>query len=58
MKIAVFSTKSYDRQYFDKFNTNNQHQLTYFEASLNADTTNLTIGFEGVCVFVLNLSKY
>jgi D-lactate dehydrogenase len=52
MKIAVFSTKSYDRQYFDKFNTNNQHQLTYFEASLNADTTNLTIGFEGVCVFV------
>jgi D-lactate dehydrogenase len=52
MKIAVFSTKSYDRQYFDKFNTISQHQLTYFEASLNADTTNLTIGFEGVCVFV------
>ena len=52
MKIAVFSTKSYDRQYFDKFNIDEQHQLTYFEASLNADTTNLTIGFEGVCVFV------
>jgi D-lactate dehydrogenase len=52
MKIAVFSTKSYDRQYFDKFNINSQHQFTYFEASLNADTTNLTIGFQGVCVFV------
>jgi D-lactate dehydrogenase len=52
MKIAVFSTKSYDRHYFDKFNTEGQHQLTYFETSLNYDTTNLTIGFEGVCVFV------
>lgn len=52
MKVAVFSTKSYDRTYLDKFNTNNQHELTYFDASLNVNTTNLAIGFEAVCVFV------
>ena len=51
MKIAVFSTKPYDREYLDKFNSS-QHQLTYFDASLNSDTTNLTVGFEAVCVFV------
>jgi len=52
MKVAVFSTKSYDRDFLGKFNTNNEHELTYFEASLNAYTTNLTLGFEAVCVFV------
>ena len=52
MKVAVFSTKSYDREYFGKFNTDGIHQLTYFDAPLNEDTTNLTIGFDAVCVFV------
>jgi D-lactate dehydrogenase len=52
MKIAIFSTKSYDRTYFDKCNLKNAFQLTYFDAPLNADTTNLTVGFEAVCVFV------
>ncbi|MES2520325.1 MAG: 2-hydroxyacid dehydrogenase [Bacteroidota bacterium] len=52
MKIAVFSTKPYDREYLDKFNTDRNHQLTYFDATLNTDSTNLTIGFEAVCVFV------
>lgn len=52
MKIAVFSTKPYDREYLDKFNTDSKHELIYFEASLNNDTTNLAIGFDAVCVFV------
>jgi D-lactate dehydrogenase len=52
MKIAVFSTKPYDREYLDKFNRDNKHELIYFEAPLNIDTTNLAIGFEGVCIFV------
>jgi D-lactate dehydrogenase len=50
MKIAVFSTKSYDRTYFDKFNQT--HELHYFEAPLNERTTNLLDGEEAVCVFV------
>ena len=50
MKIAFFSAKQYDRQYFDKFNTGNV--ITYYEASLNDDTVNLAAGFDAVCVFV------
>ncbi len=52
MKVAVFSTKSYDREYLDKFNIGGKHSLTYFDASLTCNTTNLTIGYEAVCVFV------
>lgn len=40
MKVAVFSTKSYDRDYLERFNDHNRHKLTYFEAPLNADTAN------------------
>lgn len=50
MKTAFFSTKSYDRQFFDKYVTT--HQLVYFEAPLNRQTVNLAAGCEAVCVFV------
>ena len=52
MKIAVFSTKSYDKVYLERHKAKSKHTFTYFETDLNADTTNLTIGFEAVCVFV------
>jgi D-lactate dehydrogenase len=40
MKVAIFSTKSYDREYFDKFNIEGKHKHTYFDAALNCNTTN------------------
>ena len=52
MRVAIFSTQSYERDYFDKFNFASKHELIYFEASLNADTTDLAKGFEAVCIFV------
>ena len=52
MKIAFFSTKSYDREFFERFNTSGNNQLTFFEAPLNIDTVNLTAGYRAVCVFV------
>lgn len=52
MKVAIFSTKPYEREYLDKFNSNGKHHQIYFDASLNADTANLASGFEAVCVFV------
>lgn len=51
MKVAVFSTKSYDKEYLDKAN-NNKHDLTYFEATLKPRTAKLAENFEVVCVFV------
>ncbi len=51
MKVAVFSTKSYDKEYLDKAN-NNQHELTYFESTLKPRTAKLAESFDVVCVFV------
>ncbi len=52
MKIAVFSTKSYDQEYFEKYATANNYSFSFFESVLNKDTARLAIGFEVVCVFV------
>lgn len=53
MKVAVFSTKPYDREFLDRFNAapEHGHALTYFEAPLNSTTANITHGFDAVCVF-------
>ncbi len=50
MKIAFFSAKSYDREFFNRFNTT--HEIIYFEAPLNEQTVNLAHGCNAICVFV------
>lgn len=52
MKIAFFSTKSYDKEYFDRINSNGHHQFTYFEAALNSATAALAKEHTAVCLFV------
>jgi len=51
MRVAVFSTMSYDKDYLNRFNEG-VNELVYFEAPLNINTANLTQGFKAVCVFV------
>ncbi|MGV8879466.1 MAG: 2-hydroxyacid dehydrogenase [Sphingobacteriaceae bacterium] len=50
MKIAVFSTQQYDRDFLTRFNTG--HELTFFEIQLDKQTAELTAGFDAVCIFV------
>lgn len=52
MKIAFFSTKPYDKRFFEAANQSVGHALTFFETRLTADTAALAQGFESVCVFV------
>jgi D-lactate dehydrogenase len=52
MKIAVFSTKAYDKHFFDAANRRAGHSLTYFEPRLTEQTASLADGFPAVCVFV------
>ncbi len=52
MHSTFFSTKSFDREYFDRFNTDGAHHLTYLEDTLHEETATLTRDFEAVCVFV------
>ncbi|MEO6539976.1 MAG: 2-hydroxyacid dehydrogenase, partial [Ferruginibacter sp.] len=50
MKIAFFSAKAYDREFFDRYN--NTHEIIYFEVSLNEQTVNLAKGCNALCLFV------
>lgn len=52
MKIALFSSKPYDQEYFEQYNTHQNLNITFFETHLNRDTAGLTKGFDAVCVFV------
>lgn len=52
MKIAFFSTKSYDREYFDKFNEEHGFKINYYFDKIKEDDINLTVGMDAVCVFV------
>ncbi len=55
MKIAVFGTQFYEREYFNKFNKANKHELVFFEESLNSKNAHLAKGFMAVCVFVTDI---
>jgi len=52
MRVAVFSTKSYDRQFLISANHDKGHDLVFFEPHLSSETSALTTGFDAVCVFV------
>ncbi|MFN6463482.1 MAG: 2-hydroxyacid dehydrogenase [Nostoc sp. DedVER02] len=52
MKVAVFSTKVYDRKFLSDVNSPTKHELVFFEPRLNRDTAILAAGFPAVCVFV------
>lgn len=52
MKIAIFSTKPYDRHFLDAANATHQHDLTYYEPHLTPSTVALAAGYDAVCVFV------
>lgn len=51
-KVAIFGTKSYDRQFLDLANIDNIHELTYFEPRLSIGTVRLITDQTTVCVFV------
>jgi len=54
MKVAIFSTKPYDRQFLTQANNGLEqpHELVFHEAQLNSDTSLLAYGCDAVCCFV------
>ena len=52
MKVAVFSTKAYDRSSLEAANVAHGHELTFFEPRLTRNTSPLAFGFPAICVFV------
>ncbi len=55
MRVAVFNTKEYDRQYLESTNANHGHEIVFFEPRLNFDTAVLASGFPAICVFINDL---
>lgn len=52
MKVAFFSTRPFDRRFFEAANQKYGHDLHYFESRLTAETSGLAAGFPAVCAFV------
>jgi D-lactate dehydrogenase len=52
MRVAVFSSKPYDRLFLETANKAYQHELVFFEARLSQETAVLAKGFPAVCIFV------
>lgn len=50
MRVAFFSTRSYDQQFFEA--GSESHELVFHEARLTESTLALARGFPGICVFV------
>jgi D-lactate dehydrogenase len=55
MKTAVFSTKSYDRQFLQPAAEKAGHELVFFEPRLTLETAVLARGFPAICSFVNDL---
>lgn len=54
MRIAVFSTKPYDRHFLERANRQHGHghELTFFEPRLVEETAALAAGYPAICAFV------
>ena len=52
MRIAVFSTRSYDRNFLEEANADARHELVFLEPRLDASTVGLAAGAPAVCAFV------
>jgi len=51
MQVAIYSTKPYDRHYFEAANADG-HKLIFLEARLDPNTIATASGAQAVCVFV------
>lgn len=54
MKIAMYDTKPYDKEWFEKKKPRN-YEMIYYETKLRSETASLADGCEVVCAFVNDL---
>ena len=52
MRVAVFSTKNYDRQFLQSAAKTAGHELVFFEPRLTLETAPLASDFPAICAFV------
>jgi len=52
MKVAVYSTKNYDRKYLELVNQHYGYELEFFDFLLTPQPAKTAIGADAVCIFV------
>jgi D-lactate dehydrogenase len=52
MRVAVYSTRPYDREFLHRANAAGRHELVFLDTRLDASTTAAASGARAVCVFV------
>ncbi|KAA9001981.1 2-hydroxyacid dehydrogenase [Affinibrenneria salicis] len=52
MKLAIYSTKQYDRKYLELVNQQFGYELEFFDFMLSQRTAKMAAGSQAVCVFV------
>lgn len=52
MRVIFFSSKEYDKQFFNKANLAHHHEIQFSEVPLNKSTALLANGHQAVCIFV------
>jgi D-lactate dehydrogenase len=52
MRLAMFSTKPYDRRFFEAANAKRPHEIAYLDMRLDSTTARLAEGQDAVCAFV------
>ena len=52
MRVAVFSTKNYDRAFLEVASKGYDHELVFFEPRITLETVKLAQGFPAICIFV------
>jgi len=52
MKLAVYSTKQYDRKYLEQVNEDYGFELEFFDFLLSESTAKNAVGCDAVCIFV------
>ncbi|CAK9885008.1 MAG: D-lactate dehydrogenase [Candidatus Erwinia impunctatus] len=52
MRVAVYSTKQYDRKYLEQVNKQYGYELVFFDFLLTPETAKNAIDCDGVCIFV------
>ncbi|MCS3429732.1 2-hydroxyacid dehydrogenase [Klebsiella sp. BIGb0407] len=57
MKLAIYSTKQYDRKYFEQVNLEYGFDVEFFDFLLTEKTAKTAKGYDGVCLFVNDIGN-
>lgn len=52
MRLLLFDTKQYDKDYFNIYSEGSNVEISYVEEKLSPDTVYMAEGYDGICVFV------